>query len=282
MHIPQDIVGLIVDRLVSVTSGEERRWCLRVLSLVSTTWVDRCQHHLFSTVDFSYRESVEDWCSTFRPSPDGVSRHVRVLSFTRQEYSLPLVTDVLKTALPHLTSFRGLQGLEVDYIDFNHVSLDIIILAISSFAGTLKRLMWCHRGDAVHDAWTSISTVANLLPNLEDLSLESYPPYNNNPRIAHPPLPRIQLSHHAKDIDPLGFKHFRFQELRVILSTPHSPAVLEYCRTHLRALDLTDITWDSIDDGELTLAGGGLKPTSNHPYRGVPTPPGVAGGMLRT
>lgn len=52
-------------------------------------------------------------------------------------------------------------------------------------------------------------------------------------------LPCIHLSSdYSPPPDPLAFKHFKFQGLKVVNSVPRSPQFLEYCRTHLRVLDL--------------------------------------------
>ena len=83
---------------------------LRAASLVSTTWVNRCQYHLFSTITFSQRRSVQEWCSRIEPGSEGVSRHVRVLTLINWRTDLSLVADVPKTAFPHLTSFQNFRG----------------------------------------------------------------------------------------------------------------------------------------------------------------------------
>ena len=261
MHIPQDVWDLIIDQLAEM---EDHGRFLRAASLVSTAWVNRSQHHLFSTVSFKPRVgSVQEWCSGVRPDPGGVSRHVRTLEFIHgrnpSEESGPLVTDVLKTAFSHLTSFRNIQRLGVYRVDLGIAPLDVLIPVISSFAGTLKQLLWIQAHDTAHKTWTTISTIVNLLPNLVDLFL-SGDIDDAGPGIACPPLPRIQLPDdlELERFDYRVYKHFKFQELRFSTSVPTSSSFLEYCRNNLRALDLRDM-W--IIGGERTLIGGGLEET---------------------
>ena len=178
MYIPGGVVGLIVDQLASAEDWPHRcRQYLQAVSLVSTVWVDRCQHHLLSTISFSSRTSPEEWCSRIRPGPDGVSRHVRTLSLlSRDGCPSVLVTRVLEPALPHLTSFPNLRELNVPYFDPTVVSLDILVIIISSFADSLQRLLWIQQRHPVCETWTATSTPFNLLPNLKDLLLSSYIP----------------------------------------------------------------------------------------------------------
>ena len=258
MYIPQEVRDLIIDQLASVNEFYmRRRKFLRAASLVSTAWVNRSQHHLFSTVVFSQWRTMQEWCSRIEPGSEGISRHVRALGLIQLQTDPPLVADVPKTAFPHLTSFRNLQSLDVHRIDLNLVPLDVLIPIISSFARTLRQLLWTQEHDTAHRTWKTISTIANLLPNLVDLLLSDYSYYDSH-GIAYPPLPRISLSRdlELEHADLLAFKHFRFQELHVDTSVPNSLSLFEYCRSHLRALDLKDM---GIVVRELTLTGSRLE-----------------------
>jgi len=244
MYIPQDIVNLIIDQMVLVktvephfTLSERYRW-LQATSLVSTAWVNPSQRQLFSTVDFYCRVSLEKWCSRIRSGPDGISSHVRVLRL----WAPSLSSDIIKFALPHLTSFRNLRELGIgqvlsgersECIDINPVFLDILV-PISSFAGTLKRLQWAHQGSA-HETWKTLYALTDLLPNLTDIDLSCI---DNSFLISPPTHPRIFLSSDCQPPDPFAFTHFKFQELGVGDSVPPSPQFLEYCKTHLRVLNL--------------------------------------------
>lgn len=163
MYIPQDIVSLTIDQLVWETVGATQvasRYgmvCpsmlareLRATSLVSTQWVDRSQHYLFSIVTLYREEHVREWCSRITPDPHGVSRHVRVLYLRISA----LHRHFVKAALPNLTSFQNLQELVVHHEEprISCVSLDDLASIFSSFATTLKRLQWTQE-PITSDAW---------------------------------------------------------------------------------------------------------------------------------
>ena len=286
MHIPQDVWDLIIDQLISRGEDPWRiRKFLRAASLVSTAWVNRSQHHLFSTLAFIRRDILQNWCSRIRPDPDGVSRHVRTLRLVNMRAASlprPLLTDVLKTASPHLTSFRNIQKLWVCNVDLGAASLDVLIPAISSFAGTLRWLGWTQEPGTIHKTWTTICTIVNLFPNLVDVFL-SCSSATARHGIAYP-LPRIQFPDgvELKHVDSFAFKYFKFQELVIRASVPDSLRFFEYCRRHLRALDLRGL-W--IGAGELTLTGSGLEKTYvldlTDSFRGFRGFTNVVRGMLR-
>ena len=251
MHIPQDVVELIIDQLALVINAcremhpVDRDKCLQATSLVSTAWVNPSQRHLFSTTDFNSGAEVQKWCSRTRPGPYGISRHVRTLRLWRPS----LVSDILETAIPHFTSFRNLRELNIGgdpylrRVDINRASPDLLAPIFSSFAGTLKRLQWTQK-DTTHETWKSLYILTDLLPNLMDLDLTGYH-YDGLP-VLPPVLPRIHLSSHNEPPDPLAFKHFKFHELKIMKSIPPSPPFFEYCQTHLRVLDLWG--WSDIEE----------------------------------
>jgi len=135
MHIPQDVVNLIVDQLsplmdceagdpghpqaaslVSLSTDYETGdpGHLQAASLVSTAWVNPSQRHLFSTLELDDSKKIKRWCSTIKPDPCGVSRHVRVLIVGRRHphttpATSPLTVSDIKTALPHFAPLKNLQ-----------------------------------------------------------------------------------------------------------------------------------------------------------------------------
>ena len=245
MYIPQDVVNLIIDQMVSMTAADpyltasERCRCLQATSLVSTVWVNPSQRQLFSVVNFYWTTSLREWCSLIRPGPHGISRHVRVLRF----WVPSLAPDILEFALPHLTSFQHLRELgmgQIRYgerrecIDINRISLDILVPISSSFAGTLRRLQWTQKAPA-HETWETLDTLTNLFPNLIDIDLSRV---DDHFSILPPTHPRICLPSDCQPPNPLAFTHFRFQELEVRDSILPSPRFSEYCKTHLRVLDI--------------------------------------------
>ena len=151
MYIAQDVVDLIVDQLSACNRSREHH--LRAASLVSTVWVNRSQHHLFSILKLRSSKTIHKWCSRIKPDPYGVSRHVRVLllGHDKKYFRQPLVLSDTKAALPHLTSFKNLQELIIYYIDLENAPLGVLVPIFSSFTGTLKRLRWTQEA-AVHEA----------------------------------------------------------------------------------------------------------------------------------
>lgn len=258
MHIPHDIVNLVIDQLVFeaadaalVTSRPYGAWRyprslaqdLRATSLVNTLWSHHSQHYLFSSVTL-YREAhVQQWCSRIRPGAEGVSRHVRTLKLGPQT----LRSDIFKTALPHLMSFSNLQELIMCHSrtsDTSHVSLDILTPIFSSFAATLKRLRW---SNAITDnAWKILYPLTNLLPNLVDIELSGC---GLDRRFIRPSAhPRIHLSLPFGDQSPnlMAFKHFKFQELSIMAPISQSPQFLKYCCTSLRVLDFVGTQYSCV------------------------------------
>ena len=239
MYIPQDVVDLIIDQLVLTEKCPwELRWSLKATSLVSTAWVNPSQRHIFFAINFYNNPSVQRWCSRIKPDPYGLSRYVRVLRL----WGVPLQSSsILETALPHLTSFQNLQELDIgreehwDRIDINCTLLEVLAPIFSSFSGTLKRIRWTQK-DTGQDTWKGLYVLTNLLSNLTDLDLSGVD--EDYLTFSPPAFPCLRLSHHTEPPDPFAFKHFKFRELKIVGFTPLSSPFLEYCKTHLRVLDI--------------------------------------------
>ena len=237
MHIPQDVVDLIVDQL-SLSAGWKTRGYLRAASLVSTAWVDRSQHHLFSTLTFYDTVKIERWCSRIKPDPYGVSRHVRALTLGGGcSYTLfnprPRVSDI-ETALPHLVSFKSLQELMLGIVC---TSLGVLAPIFSSSPGILKLHRWARPDVDVYETWKDISTLADLLPNLTHVSLSGY---QENSAI------HIQLS--VNEGSSLAINRFKFHELQIAFGIPHSLPFFETSGPHLQVLDLHEFDiWTSTE-----------------------------------
>ena len=138
MYIAQEVIDLIIDQLSQSTYWERERH-LRAAGLVSTVWVNRSQHHLFSIVDFRDSRDIQRWCSRINPDPHGVSSHMRVLAIGSAEPRATTLSDI-ETALRHLTLFKNLRELMLPHVDLKHPSLSVLVPIFSSFASTLKRL----------------------------------------------------------------------------------------------------------------------------------------------
>jgi hypothetical protein len=254
MHIPQDIINLIIDQLFfdersvhkaprasryGISSSLVRD--LQATSLVSTPWVHHSQRLLFSTVTLYAEADVRKWCSSIKPGPRGLSRFVRVLNLGPQL----LHSNILKIVLPHFTSFRNLRELTMyrGRADISRISLDALIPIFSSFATTLKRLRWDVATS--YGAWEPLYTLTDLLPNLVEIELSGYPLDHRLVAPSSLRVARIQLLLPPGDQPPdlLAFKHVKFQELRITVSVPPSPQFLAYCSASLRVLDLMGISY---------------------------------------
>jgi len=72
--IPQDIVDQILDHLVIDSDSRALRAC----ALVSKSWVESCQRHLFYTALFTFG-SVREWARDIPVPEESPARHVRDL-----------------------------------------------------------------------------------------------------------------------------------------------------------------------------------------------------------
>jgi len=207
MYIVQDLVDLIVDQLYDPTDYYHAERYLQATSLVSTAWVNRSQHHLFSTLELFDSRRIKRWCSRIKPDPDGVSRHVRVLAvgclrFYADPNSKLLFSDI-KPAMPHLTSFKNLQEFVLGHTDLEGASLGVLAPLLSSSVGTLERLRWTHRKPDICETWKDIGIIANLLPNLTYIDLSGYQDSSS----------KIQIRLPADEGRSLAVKRFKFHEL---------------------------------------------------------------------
>jgi len=228
MHLFQDVVDLIVDQLYDPEDHCAER-DLRATSLVSKIWVDRSQHHLFSTVNLRNSRRVKRWCCRIEPDPNGVSRHVRVLTIGEFYYIpvSPLALHDIKAALPHLASFKNLHEFGLGNIDPASTSLGIFAPIFSSSASTLKRFQWIFWEEDICKSWKDISTFVGPLPNLAYVDLSGYRARNSKVRIR------------PSADEGRALERFKFYELQIELGIPPSLPFLESCGPHLQVLDLS-------------------------------------------
>jgi len=226
MYIPQDVVDLVIDQL-SLSTDYEAKFYLQAASLVSTAWVNRSQHHLFSTLEFHGRLKLEKWCSGIKPDPCGVSRHVRVLSLGGNEpWTPPLLASDIETSIPHLTSFKNLRKLIIGHPDTTYTFPGVLAPIFSSSPGILKLHWWTRWDVDVHEFRKNISTLADLLPNLANINLSDCQSEGE-----------VQLL--VDEGCSLSNKRFEFHTLRITYEIPFSLSFFELCGPRLQILDLS-------------------------------------------
>jgi len=232
MHIPHDVVDLIIDQLFLSTDCEAGHpGHLQAASLVSTAWVNRSQHHLFSTLEFDSGQKVKRWCSIFKPDHYGVSRHVRVLIIGCRDPTTPtpplLVTEI-EAAFPHFTSFKNLQKFIQGYPSSSHTPPSVFLQILSSSAGTLKTLKSTHCYADMRKAWENIRTLADLLPNLTCVALSGSPNYGGGAL--------VRFSADEGHSHPI--KRLTIHELHIAHVVPLSFPFFDSCGPHLQVLNL--------------------------------------------
>jgi len=228
MHVPQDVVGLIIDQL-SLRADNQWEWHLKAASLVSTAWVNRSQYHLFSTLKFYGRRKLLELCSRIKPDPCGVLRHVRILTLGDEGTPIlrrPVTASDIETSLPHLTSLTNLRELIIGCPGIARTSLGVLTPIFSSSPGILKLHWWTSWDIDVHETLKNISPLTDLLPNLTHVNLSGNQNKSGEVRLL------------ADEGSPSGIKRFNFHELRIALGTPIHLPFFESCGPHLQILDL--------------------------------------------
>ena len=255
MHIPQDIVDLIVDQLsLSVDCETGASGHLKAASLVSTALVNRSQHHIFSTLEFDDSRKIKRWCSRIKPDPYGVSRHVRILVVCWRDSPAnpiikardiktalphgcrdlpaapisPINASDITTTLPHFTSLKNLQEFILGCTCLGPTSLSVLSPIFSSSAGTLKRLRWKNDRLDIRETWEEIRTLIDLLPNLTYVDLPGYLDYDKG----------AQLRFSADEAHSPATERFTFHELQIASITLLSHPFFGFCGPHLQVLDL--------------------------------------------
>ena len=219
MHIPQDIVDLIVDQL-SLRADNQWEWDPKAASLVSTAWVNRSQYHLFSTLEFYGKRELLELCSRIKPDPCGILRHVRVLTLGDKDNRTvcrPVTASDIETSLPHLTSLTNLWELIIGCPNIAHTSLGVLTPIFSSSPGILKLHWWTSWHTDVHETLKNISRLADLLPNLTHVTISG----DQNR------YDEVQLL--ADEESPSGIKCFNFHKLRIYYVTSLFLPFFESC-----------------------------------------------------
>ena len=169
MDLPQELIDKIIDAVWDADDSQSHT-TTKAASFISRPWVDRSQHHLFHSVQFS---SVGDqfgrWCNVVTPGPNGVSRHIR--SLTIQARGLDgwwINEDSLEQALPYFNSFRSVQILRVLNWNVEPFPPEMLARCFTPFAGDIRLLQWDPHQHTTRQAWIRI---VELFPSVDHLLL---------------------------------------------------------------------------------------------------------------
>ena len=154
MDIPQELIDKIIDRVWDADDSPSQT-TTKATSLVSKSWVERSQHHLFHDITFSFGPSFDQWCDAVSPGPDGVSRHVRSLTIEgRGTYGEWISEDSLERGLPFFDSFRNVQALRIRHWNIEPFPPELLTRCLAPFAGGVRILQWDPHPQVLHEAWT--------------------------------------------------------------------------------------------------------------------------------
>ena len=169
MNIPQELIDKIIDG-VWHSDDSPTHSTTRAASLISRSWVERSQHHLFHDIEFSFfGPYFARWCDAVSPDPDGVSRHVRSLTIqARDEDGWWIGQETLERNLHFFDSFRNVQILRVRDWDVDPFPPEMLTRCFTSFAGSVRVLQWDPYMNTPHEPWTRI---VGLLPLIDCLLL---------------------------------------------------------------------------------------------------------------
>jgi len=172
MNIPQELIDKIIDGIWDADDSPSHA-ATRAASLISRSWVDRSQHHLFHDIKFSCDDLR--WCDAVPPDPNGVLRHVR--SLTIQASGIDgwwIDKSSLEHALPYFNSFRDIQVLRVQNWDIDPFPSELLARCFAPFAGGVRLLQWDPYQNTSREAWIHIVGLFPLVDFLL-LSPNSFP-----------------------------------------------------------------------------------------------------------
>jgi len=167
MNIPQELIDKIID---GVWDGDDcpSHMATRAASLISRSWVERSQQHLFHDIKFSiFGPHFECWCDAVSPDPNGVSRHVQ--SLTIQAGGIVgqwIDKETLEHGLPFFGSFRNVRVLRVCNWDVESFPPETITRCFTSFAGSVRVLQWDPCPHISRESWTRIIMSFPLIDSL--------------------------------------------------------------------------------------------------------------------
>ena len=161
-QFPQELVDEVIDNLNNPRD-------LRACSLISSRWLERSRRRLFANLALN-TWNFDKWRRNIPPGPNGVSAYVRSLTLRQARSIVSLEPETLMGIMDHLTSFRRLETLLLQDVNFDDL-----------FDGPSLTQCFGHFGVSVkslhlHGIRTDISTVLffiGLFPNLDHLAISS-------------------------------------------------------------------------------------------------------------
>lgn len=112
LPLPQELIEMIIDKLVDHELPSGPLAGISNYSTVSRQWVAGTQKHHFNSIYFESQADQDKWRTTINPDPSGVSRYVRMLSWFR--------VDTLEGFDRHIRAFTHVETAVLDVCGFIH------------------------------------------------------------------------------------------------------------------------------------------------------------------
>ena len=211
MNIPQELINKIIDRIWDADDSPSHA-TTKAASLISRSWVDRSQRHLFHDIRFSpIGTPFVRWCAAVSPGPNRVSRHVRSLTILARADGWWIDERILERFLPFFQSFCNVRVLRVLNWDIEHFPPEILTRCFTSFAGSVRVLQWDPHMQISRNSWTH---TVELFPLLDCLLL--LPGHSITGLLsdtpAGPTRKKLVVSGHAAQCLVWGAGSLRFKE----------------------------------------------------------------------
>ena len=157
MSIPQELVDKIIDGVWDADDSPSHT-TTKAASLISRSWVNRCQQHLFHDIEFSiFGPHFERWCDVVSPDLNGVSRHVRSLTIQARGVDGQWIDEEpLERGLPFFDSFRNVRILRVHNWDIGPFPPELLTRCFTAFAGSIRILQWDPYVQITRESWIPI------------------------------------------------------------------------------------------------------------------------------
>lgn len=168
MNLPQELIDKIVDGVWDIDDSPSHA-TTKAASLIARSWVDRSQHYIFHSIQFStIGDQFKRWCNIVTPGPNGVSRHVRSLTIQAASTGWWINLDSLKNISPYFDSFHNVRVLRVLNWNVEWFPPEMLTRCFSPFAGGVRLLQWDPHEYMTRETWTRI---VGLFPLVDYLLL---------------------------------------------------------------------------------------------------------------